>query len=209
MLFRSIALADRPRPEAQAVVQALRARGLRVVLLTGDNARTAQAVARAVGIDDVRAEVLPDQKATVVGALQDAGQVVAMVGDGINDAPALAQADVGIAMGSGTDVALEAGDVVLVRPDLRGVLAALELAHRTLATIRWNLFWAFAYNTVLIPVAAAGFLNPMLAGLAMAMSSVFVVSNSLRLRRFQPSVAARDSGATVPVRGEAQPAGMR
>jgi len=204
-----IVLADRPRPEAQAVVQALRARGLRVVLLTGDNARTAHAVARAVGIDDVRAEVLPDQKASVVRALQEDGQIVAMVGDGINDAPALAQADVGIAMGSGTDVALEAGDVVLVRPDLRGVLAALELAHRTLATIRWNLFWAFAYNTVLIPVAAAGFLNPMLAGLAMAMSSVFVVSNSLRLRRFQPSVAARDSGATVPVRGEVQPAGMR
>ncbi len=204
-----IGLADRPRPEAQAVVQALRARGLRVVLLTGDNARTAHAVARAVGIDDVQAEVLPDQKVSVVRALQEDGQIVAMVGDGINDAPALAQADVGIAMGSGTDVALEAGDVVLVRPDLRGVLAALELAHRTLATIRWNLFWAFAYNTVLIPVAAAGFLNPMLAGLAMAMSSVFVVSNSLRLRRFQPSVAARDSGATVPVRGEAQPAGMR
>ncbi len=200
-----IALADRPWPEARPVVQALRARGLRVVLLTGDNARTAWAVAQAVGIDDVRAEVLPDQKASVVRALQEEGQVVAMVGDGINDAPALAQADVGIAIGSGVDVALEAGDVVLVRPDLRGVLAALELARRTLATIRWNLFWAFAYNTVLIPVAALGFLNPMLAGLAMAMSSVFVVTNSLRLRRFQPSAQAGGDGAVAPVGERAQP----
>ncbi|MCX2726639.1 heavy metal translocating P-type ATPase [Thermomicrobium sp. 4228-Ro] len=204
-----IALADRPRPEARAVVEALRTRGLRVVLMTGDNATTAQSVARAVGIDDVRAEVLPDQKASVVRSLQEAGEVVAMVGDGINDAPALAAADVGIAMGSGTDVALEAGDVVLVRPDLRGVLAALELAHRTLATIRWNLFWAFAYNTVLIPVAALGLLNPMLAGLAMAMSSVFVVSNSLRLRRFRPSVAAGDAAGVVPASGRTQPAGVQ
>ncbi len=200
-----IALADRPRPEARAVVRALRARGLRVVLLTGDNARTAQAVAQAVGIDDVRAEVLPDQKASVVRALQEEGQVVAMVGDGINDAPALAQADVGVAIGSGVDVALEAGDVVLVRPDLRGVLAAFELARRTLATIRWNLFWAFAYNTVLIPVAALGFLNPMLAGLAMAMSSVFVVTNSLRLRRFQPSVQTGGDDAVAPVGERPQP----
>jgi Cu+-exporting ATPase len=192
-----LALADRPRPEARAVVQALRARGLRVVLLTGDNERTARAVAREVGIDDLRAEVLPEQKSAVVQELQASGQVVAMVGDGINDAPALARADVGIAMGSGTDVALEAGDVVLVRSDLRGVLAALALAQRTLATIRWNLFWAFAYNTVLIPVAAAGFLNPMLAGLAMAMSSVFVVSNSLRLRAFRPSALTAAAEATA------------
>jgi Cu+-exporting ATPase len=181
-----IGLADWPRPEAPTVVRALRDRGLRVVLLTGDNERTARSIARAVGIDEVRANVLPDQKASVIRALQEEGQTVGMVGDGINDAPALAQADVGIAMGSGTDVALEAGDVVLVRPDLHGILVALELARRTLATIRWNLFWAFAYNTVLIPVAAAGLLNPMLAGLAMALSSVFVVSNSLRLRRFTP-----------------------
>jgi Cu+-exporting ATPase len=182
-----IGLADRPRPEAPTVVRALRDRGLRVVLLTGDNERTARSIARAVGIDEVRANVLPDQKASVIRALQEEGQIVGMVGDGINDAPALAQADVGIAMGSGTDVALEAGDVVLVRPDLHGILVALELARRTLTTIRWNLFWAFAYNTVLIPVAAAGLLNPMLAGLAMALSSVFVVSNSLRLRRFTPA----------------------
>jgi len=182
-----IGLADRPRPEAPTVVRALRDRGLRVVLLTGDNERTARSIARAVGIDEVWANVLPDQKASVIRALQEEGQIVGMVGDGINDAPALAQADVGIAMGSGTDVALEAGDVVLVRPDLHGILVALELARRTLATIRWNLFWAFAYNTVLIPVAAAGLLNPMLAGLAMALSSVFVVSNSLRLRRFTPA----------------------
>lgn len=192
-----IALADRPRPEAAAVVRALRERGLRVVLLTGDNARTARAIAREVGIDDVRAEVLPDQKVAVVQELRGAGQVVAMVGDGINDAPALAQGDVGIAMGSGTDVALEAGDVVLVRPDLRGLLVTLELARRTMATIRWNLFWAFAYNTILIPVAAAGFLNPMLAGLAMALSSVFVVTNSLRLRRFIPRTITMTDGAGV------------
>lgn len=187
-----IALADRPRPEAATVVRALRERGLRVVLLTGDNRRTAQSVAREVGVDEVLAEVLPEEKAAVIGELRRSGQVVAMVGDGINDAPALATADVGIAMGSGTDIALEAGDIVLVRPDLRGVITALELARRTLATIRWNLFWAFAYNTVLIPVAAAGLLNPMLAGTAMALSSVFVVTNSLRLRRFRPtSVPAR------------------
>ncbi|WP_448575561.1 heavy metal translocating P-type ATPase [Thermomicrobium sp.] len=182
-----IGLADRPRPEAPTVVRALRDRGLRIVLLTGDNERTARSIAQAVGIDEVRANVLPEQKASVIRALQEEGQIVGMVGDGINDAPALAQADVGIAMGSGTDVALEAGDVVLVRPDLRGILVALELARRTLATIRWNLFWAFAYNTVLIPVAAVGLLNPMLAGLAMALSSVFVVTNSLRLRRFKPA----------------------
>ncbi len=187
-----LALADRPRPEAAAVVRVLREWGLRVVLLTGDNVRTARAIAREVGIDDVRAEVLPDQKVAVVQELREAGEIVAMVGDGINDAPALAQADVGIAMGSGTDVALEAGDVVLVRSDLRGLLVALELARQTLATIRWNLFWAFAYNTILIPVAAAGFLNPMLAGLAMALSSVFVVTNSLRLRRFTPRTTTID-----------------
>ncbi|MCX7624007.1 MAG: heavy metal translocating P-type ATPase [Thermomicrobium sp.] len=204
-----LALADRPRPEARAVVQALRARGLRVVLLTGDNARTARAVARELGIEDVRAEVLPDRKASVVRGLREAGELVVMVGDGINDAPALAQADVGIAMGSGTDVALEAGDVVLVRSDLRGLLAALELARRTLATIRWNLFWAFAYNTVLIPVAAAGLLNPMLAGLAMAMSSVFVVTNSLRLRRFVPTVASDATGTVATSGRRAQPVGAR
>lgn len=190
-----IALADRPRPEAAAVVRALRERGLRVVLLTGDNARTARAIAREVGIDDVRAEILPDLKVAVVQELRGAGQVVAMVGDGINDAPALAQADVGIAMGSGADVALEAGDVVLVRPDLRGFLVTLELGRRTLATIRWNLFWAFAYNTILIPVAAVGLLNPILAGLAMALSSVFVVTNSLRLRRFTPRTVTMDGVA--------------
>lgn len=183
-----LGLADRPRPEASQVVKALRARGLRVLLLTGDNWRTARAIAREVGIEEVQAQVLPDQKATVIQELRAQGQVVAMVGDGINDAPALAGADVGIALGSGTDVALEAGDIVLVRPDLRGVLTALDLAQRTLATIRWNLFWAFAYNTILIPVAAVGLLNPMLAGMAMALSSVFVVTNSLRLRRYRPPV---------------------
>jgi len=186
-----IAVADRVKPEARAAVERLHQQGLKVVMLTGDTARTAHAVAREVGIERVIADVLPAGKADAVRVLQGEGHVVAMVGDGINDAPALAQADVGIAMGGGTDVAIEAADVTLVRGDLHGVPAAIELSRATMRTVRQNLFFAFAYNVVGIPVAAGALypltgwlLSPILASLAMALSSVSVVTNALRLRGF-------------------------
>jgi Cu+-exporting ATPase len=166
----------------------MRATGLRPVLLTGDNAAAAHAVAAEVGIaaEDVVAEVLPTEKADVVDRLRGEGRVVAMVGDGVNDAAALARADLGLAMGGGSALAVDAGDLTLVGDDLRGVTDALGLARRTLATIRGNLFWAFVYNVAALPLAVCGLLNPMIAGAAMGLSSVFVVGNSLRLRRFRP-----------------------
>ncbi|KAB1908728.1 copper-translocating P-type ATPase [Micromonospora sp. AMSO1212t] len=181
-----LAVADAVKPTSRAAVARLRELGLKPVLLTGDNTTVAKAVAAEVGIDEVIAEVLPAEKVAVIERLQGEGRVVAMVGDGVNDAAALARADLGLAMGTGTDAAIEAADLTLVRGDLMVAADAIRLSRRTLAIIKGNLFWAFAYNVAALPLAAAGLLNPMLAGAAMAFSSVFVVGNSLRLRRFRP-----------------------
>jgi P-type Cu+ transporter len=186
VLIAAMAFGDEARAEAREAIRQLRARGLRTIMLTGDNRAAAQAVGQRLGIDDVRAGILPADKANAVAELRRGEARVAMVGDGVNDAPALAAADVGVAMGSGTDVAMHAAGVTLMRADPRLVAAAIDISRRTYAKIRQNLFWAFIYNVVGIPLAALGLLSPVIAGAAMALSSVSVVTNTLWLKRWNP-----------------------
>ena len=203
-----VAVADQIKPGTQAAISTLKALGLRIVMVTGDNRATAEAIAARLGIDAVEAEVLPTDKAAIVKRLQGGGNKVAFVGDGINDAPALAQADIGIAMGAGTDIAIESADIVLISGDLRHVPEAIGLSKATMANIRQNLGWAFGYNVLLIPVAAGALyplwgvlMSPVFASFAMAFSSVSVLANALRLRRFSArpatTVAAHDATATA------------
>ena len=183
-----IGIMDTPRPEAKVAIEELRKMNIKIGMITGDNERTANAIGRMLGIDKVMANVLPGDKARELKKLQDEGYIVGMIGDGVNDAPALTQADVGFAVGSGTDIAIEAGDIILIRDDLRDVVAAIQLSKRTIKQVKENLFWAFIYNALLIPVAAFGLLYPALAGIAMALSSVSVTSWSLLMKRYTPEI---------------------
>ncbi|MFQ6011596.1 MAG: HAD-IC family P-type ATPase, partial [Nitrososphaerales archaeon] len=185
-----LALLDTPKPEAAEAIGELKKSGVEVMMLTGDNEKTAKTIANQLRIENVRAEVLPHQKIQVIEELQKHGKKVGMVGDGVNDAPALTQADVGFAIGSGTDVAIEAGQVVLLKDDIRDVVAAVQVSKKTIGKIKQNLFWAFIYNATLIPVAASGILEPTFAGIAMALSSVSVTSSSLLMKRWTPPVKA-------------------